>query len=110
MRCDKVALIQNGKILSVDMPGKIKEGFSRKLFSVKAVNKYKLIKVLRKYPNTLTVWPFGDSVHLTVNEDNPEESLLSFLINEGIDNPSIEVAEAGIEDRFLELMDKTITA
>ena len=106
MRCDKVALIQNGKILSVDMPGKIKEGFSRKLFSVKAVNKYKLIKVLRKYPNTLTVWPFGDSVHLTVDEENPEESLSSFLINEGIDNPSIEVAEAGIEDRFLELMDK----
>jgi ABC-2 type transport system ATP-binding protein len=110
MRCDKVALIQNGKILSVDMPEKIKKGFSRRLFSVKAVNKYQLIKVLRKYPNTLTVWPFGDSVHLTVNEENPEESLSSFLINEGIDNPSIEATEAGIEDRFLELMDEGVTA
>ena len=31
MRCDRVALIQNGNILSIDKPQKIREGFSRKL-------------------------------------------------------------------------------
>src|SRR5512137_2241476 len=36
MRCDNVALIQNGSILSIDEPQKIREQFSRKLFSVKA--------------------------------------------------------------------------
>jgi ABC-2 type transport system ATP-binding protein len=110
MRCDKVALIQNGKILSIDQPQKIREGFSRKLFTVKASDKYKLIKVLRKYPKTLTAWPFGDSVHLTLNDDKTDESLSKFLINEGIDNPEIEEAKAGIEDRFLELMEKGATA
>ena len=50
MRCDRVALIQHGKILSIDTPQKIKEGFSRKLFSVKAAEKYRLINALRKYP------------------------------------------------------------
>ena len=40
MRCDRVALIQNGKILSIDTPQKIREGFSRKLFMVKASEKY----------------------------------------------------------------------
>jgi ABC-2 type transport system ATP-binding protein len=108
MRCDKVALIQNGRILSIDHPQKIREGFSRKLFKIKATDKYKLLKALRKYPKTLTAWPFGDSVHLTLDESDPEESITAFLISEGIDNPSVETAVADIEDRFLELMDKNI--
>jgi ABC-2 type transport system ATP-binding protein len=106
MRCDKVALIQNGTILAINQPIKIKEGFSRKLYSVKADEKYKLLLALRKYPETTSVWPFGDSVHLTVNEEDPVESLKSFLENEGIKDPEITLTEAGIEDRFLELMDK----
>jgi len=106
MRCDKVALIQNGTILVIDKPLKIKEGFGRKLFSVKADEKYKLLLALKKYPKSTSVWPFGDSVHLTVSEEDPTESLLSFLGNEGIKDPEIKPTEAGIEDRFLELMRK----
>jgi ABC-2 type transport system ATP-binding protein len=110
MRCDKVALIQNGTVLTIDQPIKIREGFSRKLYSVRADEKYKLLLALKKYPGTNSVWPFGDSVHLTVNEEDPEASLLSFLKTEGIRDPKIKLTEAGIEDRFLELMDKNITA
>ncbi len=65
MRCDRVALIQNGTILSVDSPQKIRDGFSRKLFMIKAREKYKLITALRNYPDTVTAYPFGDSVHAT---------------------------------------------
>ena len=50
MRCDRVALIQAGQILSVDQPGKISDGFSRKLFSVRSSEKYRLIMALREYP------------------------------------------------------------
>ncbi len=105
MKCDRVALIQNGRILSIETPEKIREGFSRKLFSVKASDKYTLIKALRKYPDTITAWPFGDSVHLTVTSDNIDDSLLSHLKEEGISSPVIEEVVASIEDRFLELME-----
>ena len=50
MRCDRVALIQTGKLLSVDTPAKDQRGFSRKLFTVKAPEKYKLINALRQFP------------------------------------------------------------
>jgi ABC-2 type transport system ATP-binding protein len=106
MRCDKVALIQNGRILSVDEPEKIRKGFSRKLFTVKAADKYQLIKALRRYPETITAWPFGDSVHLTLKNNIMDYSLSVFLENEGIHNFIIEEAMAGIEDRFLELMEE----
>ena len=106
MRCDKVALIQNGRILAINTPDKIREGFTRKLFTVKAMDKFKLITTLRKYPETITAWPFGDSVHLTLNGDKTDDSLFIFLRNEGITDPVIEEIAAGIEDRFLELMEK----
>ncbi len=105
MRCDRVALIQGGKILSVDQPEKIREGFRRKLFEVRAPDKYRLILSLRKYAGTITAYPFGDSVHTTFKNDVYDDSLLSFLKSEGVENVRIEESQAGIEDRFLELME-----
>jgi len=105
MRCDRVALIQEGHLLSIDQPEKIREGFSRKLFSIKAPEKYKLILALRKYPDTITAYPFGDSVHVTFNNDKFENPIYEYLGNQGINNAVITETKAGIEDRFLELMD-----
>jgi ABC-2 type transport system ATP-binding protein len=107
MRCDRVALIQRGKILAVDAPGKIRSGFSRKLFSVKAPEKYRLINALRQFPATITAYPFGDSVHVTFSGDRIDPGLYDHLISSGVTNATIGRTEAGIEDRFLELMNKS---
>jgi ABC-type multidrug transport system ATPase subunit len=105
MRCDRVALIQDGKILLVDQPQSIRDGFKCRLFTVRATDKYRLILALRKYPETNTAYPFGDSVHVTFRNDIYNESFLGFLKLEGIENAVIEESKAGIEDRFLELME-----
>ncbi len=105
MKCDRIALIQEGKILSVGQPQKIRDEFSRKLFEVRATDKYQLILSLRKYPGTITAYPFGDSVHVTFLNDRYDESLTRFLISEGIEDAAIKESRAGIEDRFLELME-----
>jgi ABC-type multidrug transport system ATPase subunit len=104
MRCDRVALIQNGNILEINTPRMIKSAFSRKLFSVKAAEKYKLINALREFPAIVSAYPFGDSVHVTFKNDVLDKSIYNHLIKNGIDNTEIHETEAGIEDRFLELM------
>jgi ABC-2 type transport system ATP-binding protein len=104
MKCDRVALIQKGQILSIDKPEKIREGFSRKLFSVKAREKYKLIIALRQFPGTITVYPFGDSIHVTFTDDRYDDSIFEFLNRTGIDDVIIKETMPGVEDRFLELM------
>jgi ABC-type multidrug transport system ATPase subunit len=109
MRCDRVALVQNGSILTVAPPQKIRNGFSRKLFMIKSSEKYKLIIALRKYPGTVTAYPFGDSVHVTFSDDSIDESLFRFLSKEGLSKVTAVETEAGIEDRFLELMEKDVT-
>ncbi|MBS1234050.1 MAG: ATPase [Bacteroidetes bacterium] len=110
MKCDRVALIQAGRILSVNQPDKIREQFTRKLFSVQAPEKYKLIHALRSYPGTVTAYPFGDSVHVTFRSDEFDHSLYEYLRGMGITNVVIHETRAGIEDRFLELMEKETTA
>jgi ABC-2 type transport system ATP-binding protein len=106
MKCDKVALIQEGKLLLVDQPERIREGFSRKLFSVKAPEKYKLINALRLFPGIVTAYPFGDAVHVTFREGVFDNALYEYLNSMGFSNVSISETRAGIEDRFLELMGK----
>jgi len=106
MRCDKVALIQNGQLLSIDQPQKLRQGFTGKLFSIKASEKYRLINALREYPETVTAYAFGDSVHVTFKEDKCDKTICEYLDNKGITNVVINETEAGIEDRFLELMKK----
>lgn len=106
MRCNRVALIQEGRILSVDQPGKIRDGFVRKLFSVKAPEKYKLIHALRSYPGINTAYPFGDSVHVTFKSDSFDDSIFGYLAGMGVSDVTIGEARAGIEDRFLELMER----
>jgi ABC-type multidrug transport system ATPase subunit len=104
MKCDRVALIQDGHILSVDHPQKIRDGFSKRMFRVKASNKYRLILALRKLQGINTAFPFGDSVHVTFKDNVFDNSIYKFLESEGIEQVFIEEAGAGIEDRFLELM------
>jgi ABC-2 type transport system ATP-binding protein len=108
MRCDRVALIQKGKILAIDAPMKIREGFSRTLFSAKANEKYRLIIALRQFHSTITAYPFGDSVHVTFTGDVIDQTLYDHLKSHGVTNAVISQTEAGIEDRFLELMNETV--
>jgi ABC-2 type transport system ATP-binding protein len=107
MLCDRMVLTQNGSVLAVDTPQNVRAGFSRKLFLVRAGNKYNLLTALRKYPDTLTAYPFGDSVHLTVKNDAFDSNIAIFLRNEGLEDVMVEEEVAGIEDRFLELMEKS---
>ena len=106
MRCDRVALIQNGNILSIDTPERVRAGFKRRLFAARSNEKYRLISLLRNDSDTLSAYPFGDSIHVTFRGDKVSDSLIAMLKEEGISDIQISETEAGIEDRFLELMEK----
>jgi ABC-type multidrug transport system ATPase subunit len=108
MRCDRVALIDQGKILSVDKPEVIMSEFEGRLFTIKAMDKHKLLIALRKHPGTASVFPFGDSMHVTFKNDSLDNTLADFLKKEGIENFVVEETPAGIEDRFLQLMDNRL--
>lgn len=104
MKCDRVALIQKGGLLSINQPEKIREESGNRLFSVRAPDKYKLINALRSCACIRTAYPFGDSVHVTFTGNEFDNSIYEYLSKMDISNVTITETRAGIEDRFLELM------
>jgi ABC-2 type transport system ATP-binding protein len=105
--CDRVALIQNGSILSIDTPAGITGTFARKILAVRGNNMYKLLKDLRKYASANTVFPFGHELHYTDKNLNPDISAIhQFLELEGNEAVEVEQIKPGIEDVFMKLMEK----
>ena len=105
--CDRVALIQEGKILSIDSPENITKTFPTKLFAIGSANKYKLLKTMEAYEYTRSVQPFGEYLHYTdVREDISTAELQIFLENQMEGKSEVFSIEPNIEDCFMELMNQ----
>jgi ABC-type multidrug transport system ATPase subunit len=102
--CDRIALIQGGKILEIDIPKAIVGHFPKPLYNISASNMYSLITSLTHYEHTYSVFPFGEFVHYTDKREamNVEE-IKSYLVQQGLTNIHIERTQPTIEDTFMEL-------
>jgi ABC-type multidrug transport system ATPase subunit len=102
--CDRVALIQKGKILTIDEPQHIVDSFDKPLLAVRSRQMYQLIQDLRTYEFTHSAFPFGEFVHLAGKEPVEPEKLKEWLAEKGHTDVKIQPAQATIEDCFMELM------
>lgn len=103
--CDRVALIQNGKIMRTDTPENIVAGFGESLWSIGGAPMHQLLQVLRSYPETKTVFPFGEVCHWTSKQLNTDtQALQSYLLQQGLNKTIIASVSPGIEDVFMKLM------
>lgn len=104
-QCDRIALMQDGRILSTDTPAAIVESFVGPLAAVKSDHKYKLIQALRAYEFAASVHPFGEYIHYTDSRGQIEkQTLKAYLENEGCTNVGIKEIRPDIEDTFMYLM------
>jgi ABC-2 type transport system ATP-binding protein len=103
--CDKIALIQSGKILSVDTPANIVHSYPDQLYSIKADNMHLLLKVLRQYEEVKDSYAFGEFAHVVFRkkEINVPEAL-DYLQKQGLSGIEYKMADATIEDSFIQLL------
>jgi len=105
--CERVALVQDGNILSIEKPETIISRFPRKLYSVKSNRKARLLNDLRLLPDVASAFAFGESIHYTDKRDELNiEELLKFLEEKGHENIELKETKATIEDCFMDLMTK----
>ena len=102
--CDRIALIQDGKILEIDTPNEIVKHYPKKIYDISADDMYELILNLNEYEHQYSVYPFGEFVHYTDKREdfNPKE-LIQFLESKNIKNITIQQTPVTIEDAFMEL-------
>lgn len=102
--CDRIALLQNGKILSVDTPEQLVKQYGDTLYSLNTTNMYKLLVALRAYSNTDSCFAFGDSLHLTLKDDSKKAQLEAHLAELSFSDLEMQVITPTIEDCFIKLL------
>src|SRR5688572_1580524 len=109
VRCDRVALMQTGKLLAVDAQATISERYDRPLIAISGTRRYEMLLALREFPDARSVYPFGDSLHYTDSREHADaaaigEDLVKYLRDRGFSDARAEPIQAGIEDSFMALM------
>jgi ABC-type multidrug transport system ATPase subunit len=101
--CDRVALLQTGKILSINTPQGIIDEFRKPIMAARATNMLHLLNDLKAFEQTEDAYPFGEYHHAVMKNNFSEEELKNYLQRT---NKQLEVkrTEADIEDCFMSLM------
>ena len=109
MLCDRIALMQKGKVLDVDTPKKLIENFTRKLYAIKSKEMHRLILDLRSFEKTDSAYAFGQYLHVTGKDDEVEATEFeNYLLKK--DHKELQVFDINptIEDVFMELLQDTV--
>lgn len=104
--CERIALLQEGKILSIDTPANIIRSYPDQLFAIKSDQMSRLLKELRNNSEVKTCNSFGEYHHISVKKiaADTESVLINYLKNRGHSNLELFKTAPTIEDCFINLM------
>lgn len=100
--CDRVALMQEGKLMSVNTPSGIVEQFGKPLLAVRSGNMLQLLRDLKQCREVEDAYPFGEYHHAVMKKDFSQQELEACLK----DHPGVNIKaiQPDIEDCFMDLM------
>ncbi len=102
--CDRVALIDKGRILAIDTPTRLTADSDKNLYEVSAREMWPLMLALRKLPQVADCYTFGEAHHVVTKEGFDPSATVEALERSGLHDVSISPAEGNIEDLFIKLM------
>src|SRR5690606_8442759 len=105
--CDRIALIQQGKILSVDTPQRIVAAYPDQLYAVKATDMLRLVQILPAFRPPVNSYLFGEYIHvdaLGIDGDALRGDLVRFLAAEGFKGIEVVPISPTIEDCFIKML------
>ncbi|HVZ47973.1 MAG TPA: ABC transporter ATP-binding protein [Gemmatimonadaceae bacterium] len=104
-RCDRVALMQHGRILRIDRPAAVTAAYPRPLLAVTGADRLGMLAALRAHPHAASVWPFGASLHFTDDRAGADPASLAgelaAWLRERRLPAEVRPIEATIEDAFM---------
>ncbi len=102
-RCEQIALINKGRILDVDTPGKLADTLGRNIYNASSANMYRLLEALRTLRGVSNCYTFGATLHIEAGEGFNPDNAVHELHSMGITDASIYPAKGNIEGLFIKL-------
>lgn len=97
--CDRIGLINNGKIMTIDTPQGLIDKYDKPLYAVSADNIARLLRALQAYPEIENSYAFGDNAHVIL-KGSPTD-LKRYLEKKRLTNIEIQPIKATVEDCFI---------
>jgi drug efflux transport system ATP-binding protein len=108
-RCNQIAFISRGKLLTLGTPQKLKNEVGGRLLEVECLPLMKGSSAFGKIPGVMGVTAYGTTLHLNISKD--EESVRKAIretaAREGIEVKSVKPISASLEDVFAALTEGT---
>jgi drug efflux transport system ATP-binding protein len=104
--CDRVALIQKGRIMKIDKPEGIIKNFDKSLISITTNQIHKTLQILEANPQYGSAYSFGREVHLYSEKTLDLIEIEKLLNSNDLELSKVELGVPNIEDCFMNLMSK----
>lgn len=101
--CDRMAMIDHGKILDIGSPEMLANKVGDNLYNARASDMFRLLQALRQLSVVKDCYTFGATLHVVAAPGFDAESVRRFLEEEGLSDVSIYPARGDIEDLFIKL-------
>ena len=102
-RCDRIAMIDKGRILSVDTPANLVAGIGENLYNAVASDMFALLTALREMPEVTDCYTFGATLHVVTGDGFSPDDAVRLLESKGLEDVKIYRAQGDIEDLFIKL-------
>ena len=102
--CDRIALMQGGRFLSIGRPADIVAGYRKELFAVRGKRMSALLADLRAHDKVASCFAFGESHHVAaVPGSLSAEELARYLASKGYEGVAVAPIRPGVEDCFMDM-------
>lgn len=103
--CNRVALMQKGKMLDINSPKGLVENYTRRLYAIRSSEMHRLIQDLRSFDKTDSAFAFGQYLHVTGKDDEVEATEFeSFLLKNKHEQLEVFEIQPTVEDVFMDRM------
>jgi ABC-2 type transport system ATP-binding protein len=103
-RCDRVALLHDGRVLALDTPPRIQERLAGQLLEVRTSQPRAARDTLSLRPDVRHAALFGEAVHVIVRTGTAPAALHDALRRAGVAVHGVEPVAASLEDAFIDLV------
>jgi ABC-2 type transport system ATP-binding protein len=104
-RCNRIGLINEGKLLACGSPDEVKRLMRGTILEVRSDQPRKTAAVLRDRIGKESVGLFGDRVHVVTREpERSEREVRSALAEHGISSADVRAVEPSLEDVFVSVL------
>lgn len=104
-RCDRIALMQKGKIIAMDTLAGLLEKHATDTYAVSGDRLYPILQDLRAYAGARYCFAFGREHHLVLQPDSGgPDAALAYLRGRGHSGATLRKIRPNVEDVFIDLI------